>query len=103
MQMLGQDLSSGDVSSAQSAFSALQADLQPSQTGSGTSGGQNSTTTALDSVLNTLSGDLNSGNLSAAQTDYSQLTQSLQSASQAHRYNGEGSNPGVTGALSIKV
>lgn len=71
-QQLGQDLQSGNLSAAQSDFTAL-------------TGSQNSTFLAppsnspIGQALNQLSQDLQSGNLSAAQQAYTSLQQDFQS------------------------
>ncbi|MGA3088969.1 MAG: hypothetical protein ABSD75_10170 [Terriglobales bacterium] len=73
-QQLGQDLQSGNLSAAQSDFTALQ-QLQP-QSGS-TSSSQNNNPIAQ--AFSQLSQDLQSGNLSAAQQDYTTIQQAFQS------------------------
>jgi hypothetical protein len=82
-QKLGQDLQSGNLSSAQSDFATLQqAFAQPSTT-SGTAAAPTSTATSnpITQAFNQLASDLQSGNLAAAQKDYSTLQQDLQSQS----------------------
>ncbi len=82
-QKLGQDLQSGNLSSAQSDFATLQqAFAQPSTT-SGTAAATTSTATSnpITQAFNQLASDLQSGNLAAAQKDYSTLQQDLQSQS----------------------
>ncbi len=83
LQKLGQDLQSGNLSSAQSDFAALQqAFAQPSTT-SGTAAATTATATSnpITQAFNQLASDLQSGNLAAAQKDYSTLQQDLQSQS----------------------
>ncbi len=82
-QKLGQDLQSGNLSSAQSDFATLaQAFAQPSTT-SGTAAATTSTATSnpITQAFNQLASDLQSGNLAAAQKDYSTLQQDLQNQS----------------------
>ncbi len=82
-QKLGQDLQSGNLSSAQSDFATLQqAFAQPSTT-SGTAAATTSTATSnpITQAFNQLASDLQSGNLAAAQKDYTTLQQDLQSQS----------------------
>jgi hypothetical protein len=82
-QKLGQDLQSGNLSSAQSDFATLQqAFAQPSTT-SGTAAAPISTAPSnpITQAFNQLASDLQSGNLAAAQKDYSTLQQDLQSQS----------------------
>jgi outer membrane protein assembly factor BamD (BamD/ComL family) len=77
-QQLGQDLQSGNLSAAQSDFSALQ---QITQTSSTNASQSNNT---ISQEFNQLAQDLKSGNLSAAQGDYTKLQQNLQSRTEAH-------------------
>jgi hypothetical protein len=96
-QQLGQDLQSGNLSAAQSAFASLQK-LGPQS---------NSTTTTQSNnpvaqAFNQLAQDLQAGNLSAAQQDYATLQQALQAQAsrvQHHRESGNGNNVG--GATQI--
>lgn len=67
-QQLGQDLTSGNLSQAQSDFATLTQNLSNSQQSSN----------PLAQALNTLGSDLQSGNLSAAQQDYATLLQDIQ-------------------------
>ncbi len=97
-QKLGQDLQSGNLSSAQSDFATLQqAFAQPSTT-SGTAAATTSTATSnpITQAFNQLASDLQSGNLAAAQKDYSTLQQDLQSQSGAghHLHNHHRINAG---------
>jgi hypothetical protein len=81
-QQLGQDLSSGNLSAAQTDFAALQK-LQPQS--SATSAASGSSPLAQD--FNQLSQDLQSGNISNAQHDYTKIQQDFQSqASQMHAH-----------------
>jgi len=83
-QQLGQDLQSGNLSQAQSDFSALQQLLPGQQTQSttgttgttGASGSQSSN--PISQAVAQLGADLQSGNLSAAQSDFARLQQDLQ-------------------------
>jgi outer membrane protein assembly factor BamD (BamD/ComL family) len=75
-QQLGQDLSSGNLSQAQTDFQALQPSVQPvSSTNTQTAA------TPLSTAMSQLAQDLSSGNLSAAQQDFSSVQQGLSQAS----------------------
>jgi outer membrane protein assembly factor BamD (BamD/ComL family) len=89
-QQLGQDLQSGNLSAAQSDFSALVTLLPQSST---TSSGQNSN--KLLQAFNQLGQDLQAGNLADAQSDYANIQQAFQSQG-ARRASppGPGSQPG---------
>jgi len=82
-QKLGQDLQSGNLSSAQSDFATLQQAFSQPSTTSGTAAATTSTATSNPIIqdFNQLASDLQSGNLAAAQKDYSTLQQDLQSQS----------------------
>jgi len=83
-QQLGNDLTSGNLSAAQSDFATLQKDMP--QTGSSASTAQSSNPIAQ--AFNQLAQDLQAGNLSAAQQDYSTLQQDFQNqASRAHHHH----------------
>jgi len=81
-QQLGQDLQSGNLSQAQSDFSALQQLLPGQQSQNGTttntaaSGAQS--TNPISQAVAQLGTDLQSGNLSAAQSDFATLQQDVQ-------------------------
>jgi soluble cytochrome b562 len=106
MQQLGSDLSSGNLTQAQSDFSALQKLLPSSQqsstASSATTSSSSQTTSPLLTALNQLGQDLQSGNLSAAQSDYATVQQDVQQVSQQqgaggthhhrHHYSGSDSN-----------
>jgi len=81
LQQLGQDLQSGNLSSAQSDFATLQQAFSQPSTTSGTAVATTSTATSspITQAFNQLASDLQSGNLTAAQKDYSTLQQDLQS------------------------
>lgn len=81
-QQLGKDLSSGDISAAQSDFATLQKDMP--QTSSSASTAQSSNPIAQ--AFSQLSQDLQAGNLSAAQQDYANLQQDFQSYA-PHRHH----------------
>jgi hypothetical protein len=91
---LADALNSGDLSGAQSAFSALQ-QLQPGRFGaassSGTTGtnGQNATgaSNPISTDIATLSKALQSGDLSAAQTAFQKLQQDMSAAHQGHHHH----------------
>jgi outer membrane protein assembly factor BamD (BamD/ComL family) len=86
-QQLGQDLSSGNISAAQSDFVTLQNDMPQANSAS------NSTSTSqsnnpIAQAFNQLAQDLQSGNLSAAQKDYATIQQDFKSqASQMHHHH----------------
>jgi hypothetical protein len=96
MQQLSQDLQSGNLTAAQSDFSALQqAFSQPPTTTSAPS--TPSTSNPLAQAFNQLGSDLQSGNSTAAQKDVSTLKQDFQSQGtlagnhfHAHRLGGGG-------------
>ncbi len=76
LQQLGQDLTSGNLSAAQSDFATLQqAFTQPSSVS------PSSTSNPVTQAFQQLSSDLQSGNLTAAQKDYSTIQQDLQDPS----------------------
>jgi hypothetical protein len=79
-QKLGSDLSSGNLSGAQSDFSALQ-QLVPGIASSAQSSSN------ISQAFSKLSSDLQSGNLSAAQQDYATLQQDMQSAHGHHHHH----------------
>lgn len=100
-QQLGQDLQSGNLTQAQSDFSALQ-QLLPGQQPQSTTAATNTTNTAPSGSPSTnpisrgvaqLGTDLQSGNLSAAQSDFATLQQDLQQqngVSSRHFYHHRG-------------
>jgi hypothetical protein len=103
-QQLGQDLSSGNLSSAQSDFSALQQIFGQAAAGSTPSTSSTSSTSAttasnpLEQAFQQLSSDLKSGNLTAAQKDYSTIQQDMQSEfanrlHHGHHHGGAGFDP----------
>jgi len=80
-QQLGQDLTSGNLSAAQSDFATLQqAFAQPAAISS------SSTSNPVTQAFQQLATDLKSGNLSAAQKDYSTIQQDLQTSGR-HLHN----------------
>lgn len=81
-QQLGKDLSSGNISAAQSDFATLQEDMP--QISSSTSTAQSSNPIAQ--AFSQLSQDLQAGNLSAAQQDYANLQQEFQSHAHGHHH-----------------
>jgi len=93
-QQLGQDLASGNLSSAQSDFAILQqAFMQPGSTAS--TSPASSTSNPLARAFQQLSSDLKSGNLTAAQTDYSTIQQDMKSQFSGHHHHhfGNGFEP----------
>jgi hypothetical protein len=79
IQQLGQALTSGNLSAAQSDFASLQAAFsQPASTsGSATGSTSGTTTSPSNQAFNQLASDLQSGNLSAAQKDFTNLQSDL--------------------------
>ncbi len=85
-QQLGGDLSSGNLSAAQTDFATLQSDMpQPGATNTTATTAQNSNPISQD--FSQLSQDLQAGNLSAAQQDYSNIQQAFQSMRGAHGHH----------------
>jgi hypothetical protein len=94
MQQLSKDLTSGNLSAAQSDFATLQAAFsQPAITSGSTSSGSTSgspsgaTANPAAQAFNQLVSDLQSGNLSAAQKDISTVQQTLQNSNGAGSTN----------------
>lgn len=81
LQKLGSDLSSGNLSAAQSDFAALQ-QLMPGNSTSSTQSSNN-----IAQAFSKLSSDLQSGNLSAAQQDYATLQQDMQNVHSHHHHH----------------
>jgi hypothetical protein len=96
-QQLGQDLATGNLSSAQSDFAILQqAFMQPAATASTSSASASSNSNPLAQAFQQLSSDLKSGNLTAAQKDYSTIQQDMQSKFSGHFHHhhvGSGLDP----------
>jgi hypothetical protein len=100
IQQLSQDLTSSNLSAAQSDFATLQkAFSQPA----GTSGSSSTTANPATQALNQLVSDLQTGNLSAAQKDISTVQQAFQSLNGAgstnrvhhnHHFSGGGGGDG---------
>jgi hypothetical protein len=96
LQQLGQELSSGKLSAAQSDFAMLQQAFAPTSATSGTAAATTSPATSnpITQAFNQLASDLQSGNLTAAQKDYATLQQDLQSQSgtghRVHHHHGIG-------------
>ena len=87
-QQLGQDLTSGNLSAAQSDFATLQHAFGQIPTPTSTSSSD-----PVAQAFQQLSSDLKLGNLSAANQDYSTIQQRVHSAgtaSQAHHHHGAG-------------
>jgi len=87
-QQLGNDLTSGNVSAAQSDFATLQKDMP--QTNSSTATAQSGN--PISQAFGQLSQDLQAGNLSAAQQDYANLQQELQSHAAHEHHHRHGSS-----------
>lgn len=79
IQQLSKDLTSGNLSAAQSDFASLQQAF--SQSSSTNSAGSTTTSTSnpIAQAFNQLGSDLQSGNLTAAQKDFSTVQQDIQS------------------------
>jgi hypothetical protein len=95
-QQLGQDLQSGNLTQAQSDFSALQ-QLLPSQQQTAASTTQSTTQTSnpILQAISQLGQDLKSGNLSAAQSDFTTLQQDIkqvQGAGGGHHHHARPEN-----------
>jgi outer membrane protein assembly factor BamD (BamD/ComL family) len=98
-QQLGQDLQSGNLSGAQSAFSSLQKLIPQS---SSTSASESNSPIAQ--AFSQLAKDLQSGNLSAAQQDYTTIQQDFQNlaaqgqaqATEGHHHHHGGGGSGST-------
>jgi|SRR5208283_297296 len=88
-QQLGQDLATGNLSSAQSDFAILQqAFMQPAATASSTSSASAaSASNPLAQAFQQLSSDLKTGDLTAAQKDYSTIQQDMQSRFTGHLHH----------------
>jgi len=87
-QQLGQDLSSGNLSAAQSDFATFQQAFGQIPTAPSTS-----SSNPVARAFQQLSSDLKSGNLSAANQDYSTIQQKVNSSgssSHAHHHHGTG-------------
>lgn len=89
-QQLGSDLSSGNLSGAQSDFAAIQ-QLVPGMAS------QAQSQSNIATAFNKLSSDLQSGNLSAAQQDYATLQQDMKNAHGHHHHmHSGGANASTT-------
>jgi len=87
-QQLGQDLATGNLSSAQSDFAVLQqAFMQPAGAASTSSAPAASSSNPLAQAFQQLSSDLKSGNLTAAQKDYSTIQQDMKSQFSGHSHH----------------
>jgi len=91
-QKLGSDLSSGNLSNAQSDMAAIQ-QLMPGMTSAAQS--QSNIATAF----NKLASDLQSGNLNAAQQDFATLQQDRNSV-HAHKHQMHSGSPNASGTVS---
>jgi ribosomal protein S20 len=91
-------LQSGDLSGAQTAFAALQKDLQPpSQTTQASSAtGQSTQMSQGGQDLETLANALSSGELSGAQQAFASLQQDLQGTGRARRHHHHGGSANST-------
>ncbi len=98
-QQLGQDLASGNLSSAQSDFATLQQALGATGSTAASTTSATSTSNPLTQTLQQLSSDLQSGNLSAAQKDYSALQTDFRGAINAHVHHHHGASGGPIQSL----
>jgi hypothetical protein len=96
-QQLGQDLQSGNLTQAQSDFTAL-SQIFPGASQSGAVTTNSSTSSTVAQAFTQLGHDLQSGNLPAAQQDYTTLQHDLQQSSSQqvgghhhHHHHAEGS------------
>jgi outer membrane protein assembly factor BamD (BamD/ComL family) len=97
-QQLGQDLQSGNLSAAQTDFSAL----QPSTSSTGAASLLQSTS-PIAQDFKQLSQDLQSGNVSSAQQDYAKIQQDFQNqvvAKHGHHHHGGGGG-GASGVSQL--
>jgi outer membrane protein assembly factor BamD (BamD/ComL family) len=97
-QQLGQDLQSGNLSAAQTDFSAL----QPSASSTGAASLLQSTS-PIAQDFKQLSQDLQSGNISSAQQDYAKIQQDFQNqvvAKHGHHHHGGGGG-GASGVSQL--
>ncbi|MGB9235779.1 MAG: hypothetical protein WCC04_15320 [Terriglobales bacterium] len=84
-QQLGNDLTAGKLSSAQSDFATLQqAFMQPASTAATSQASSSATSNPMAQELQQLSSDLKSGNLTAAQKDYSTIQNEMKSQFGGH-------------------
>jgi hypothetical protein len=89
-QQLGQDLQAGNLSQAQSDFSALNQNIStPMQTNS-----------SLAQAFGALGSALQSGNLAAAQKAYTTLQQDVQQTGQSHHHHHAGGSSGINNSSS---
>lgn len=93
-QQLGKDLSSENLSAAQSDFATLEQDLPQGPNATTSSSQENN---PIAEAFNQLSQDLQSGNLSAAQQDYSTIQQDFQdmSSQMTHHHHYSGGSQGT--------
>lgn len=111
LKHLGQDLSSGNLSAAQSDFATLQQDIQQKGTsaahlhdrrhGVGFSFGGLNQQNSISSLFETLGQDLQTRNLAAAQQTYSTLQQDFQEFSGASTSTGSGGATSGTTGLNV--
>jgi hypothetical protein len=94
---LGSALQSGDLSGAQSAFSAL---LQSIPASSPTQTSQQSGATGVQADLNALGQALQSGDMNAAQTAYTKLQQDMQVAHGHHHHHHHAQAAGAQSATA---
>jgi hypothetical protein len=86
---LGKALNSGDLTTAQTAFTTLQSDLQAA--GQTQSGQQTGATSQLSADLAALGKAIQSGNVSDAQKAFQTLQKDMQQARKAHHHHDGGS------------
>jgi outer membrane protein assembly factor BamD (BamD/ComL family) len=115
LSQLGQDLSSGNLSAAQSDFSTLQQDLQQQQStnsihphhhhggGGSQTSGQQSQQNSIATLFGTLGQDLQSGNLTAAQQTYSTLQQDFLQFAGGSGSSGSGGSTSTGSSLNVSA
>ena len=99
LKKLGSDLSSGNLSAAQSDLTALQQLMPQSSTSASAQSSNN-----IAQAFNKLSSDLKSGNVSAAQQDYATLQQDMQNLRghhHHHMHSGGGNTNGVNASTTV--
>jgi len=94
-QQLGQDLQKGDLSGAQTDFTALQ-QLEPGNNASSST--QSKSPIAQD--FTQLSQDMQAGNVSAAQQDYAKIQQDSRAAQGHHHHHHDASSANGAGGIT---
>ncbi len=101
---LASALQSGDLASAQSAFSEIQGLFSNAQSSQGATGSQvGAKQSQLKSDFDALGQALKSGNTSAAQDAFTKLTQDMQASGKAHHHHHHGGQSSVQPTASTGV